>query len=229
MKRKNIFIVCASLLTLVGVNAAQAGNRPNAVTLSVADAYYVFAGKRHLDNVNMPNIGLAYNFDKHWAVEGNVGLLNTTSHKYTPARGVHGFLYTVDGLYRFNPYWHFEPYVSAGVGIIGLKPNGYDSKQQGNVNVGIGTQLFVDQSIAFRLEARDIYTMSGGKNDYMVNLGINFLFGGCQHAPAPLSYKGENVYKEEVVPKEEVKVQHKCKAKAKHKKHKAKVQAAKVN
>jgi hypothetical protein len=153
-----------------------AGNRPGAFTFTIADAYYHFSSKRHLENnSSMPNIALAYNADERWAMEVGVGVLNTN---YQQGRGVHGFLYTLEGLYRFKPYQHFEPYAIAGVGIIGLRPLPNDSEHQGNINAGIGTQFFADESIALRAELRDLYTLAGGKNDWMANIGISFLLGG---------------------------------------------------
>ncbi len=214
MNRK-IVITCASMLALAGSFSAVAGNRPGVVTFSIADAYYHFANKRHLNNINMPNLGLAYNFDEHWAMEADVGLINTQSNKSkhnfvinfesesglntnftepTPGQSVHGFLYTLDAMYRFLPSRRFEPFVSAGVGVISLKPNGHDAKQQGNINAGIGTQFFISDSLALRIDARDVYTTTGGKNDFMINLGLNFLLT-VQPQPAPVlaSYKGENL------------------------------------
>ncbi len=181
MKNKKIVWTMIGFIAWMSSQCGFAGNRPEAVTITPGIAYYFYAGKRNLDNASMPNISLAYNFDQHWAVEGMVGVQNTNINPpavVTPT-GVHGFLYTVDGIYRFMPHKLFEPYVIAGVGVLGLKPNQFDSEHQGNVNAGIGAQYFMDPSIALRAEARDIYTMSGGKNDYFINFGVSFLFGGC--------------------------------------------------
>lgn len=197
MKTRKLVLACVSALALLGMNTTIAGNRPGAFTVSLADAYYHFADKRHLHNINLPNAALAYDFDSHWAIEGGAGLINTDSKgsKHHHHHGVHGYLYTLDGLYRFKQYRAIEPYISAGIGVLSLKPNGNDAKQQGNINAGIGAQWFFHDSIALRAEARDIYTMVGGKNDFMVNLGISFLFGGesqpCQ--PKVASYKGEKL------------------------------------
>lgn len=49
-----------ALLSLFATNLTFATNNPpGAVTLSLGDAYYHFANKRHLDNVWMPNVALA--------------------------------------------------------------------------------------------------------------------------------------------------------------------------
>ncbi len=169
-----------SLLTLVlgimSINTAMAWNRPGAMTLTLADAYYHFDSKRHINNSSLPNVALAYNFDERYAAELNIGVLNTNYHNDTRLRGV---LYTLDGLYRFTPHGHFESYIIGGIGMWGLKPSiNTQSQYQANVNAGIGTQFFADNMIALRLEARDLYTLSGGKNDVMVNFGVSFQFFG---------------------------------------------------
>jgi hypothetical protein len=66
----------------------------------------------------------------------------------------------------------------AGPGIIGLNPNGNDPNNEGNINAGLGTQYFVDKSFAFKVEARDFYTITGGgKNDVLIDVGVTYLFG----------------------------------------------------
>ena len=178
---KGKIVSFVGLFALMGCHIVFAENRPGVVTVSVADGYYHFAEKHKMQNTSIPNVSLAYNFTDHWAIEGTVGLLNTntSSTNIQPNVSEHGYLYTAAGLYRFCPYWQFQPYVSAGIGVLGLKPNGTDSQHQGNLNVGVGTQWLVHKTIAFRAEARDIYTMTGGKNDYMISLGMSFLFCAC--------------------------------------------------
>jgi OOP family OmpA-OmpF porin len=191
MNKRKVFLACVGLLAMLGGSqAALAGNRAEAVTLSLNGSYYQFASKRYLDNIFLPNVGLAYNFDANWAVEANAGLINTNGNtpKFSRTTGVHGGLYTVDGIYRFAKADFIEPYVLAGLGMIALQPNGNDTKHQGNINAGLGAQLFATDSIAFRFEARDIYTMSGGKNEYQVTGGLSFLFG-CNPPKAAPCYK----------------------------------------
>jgi OOP family OmpA-OmpF porin len=174
-KMKKI-ILLAGLLGALSATSVMAWNNPGAFTLTLADSYYSFASKRHLDSNSVPNAALAYNFDERWAAEFNYGAINTNYHNSV---AVHGGLYTLDGLYRFTSRGRFQPYVIGGIGMMGLKPTvNTEAQYQGNMNVGLGTQFFAANSIALRLEARDLYTMSGGKNDVMLNFGISFLFGG---------------------------------------------------
>lgn len=166
------------LLTLLTANYAVAGNRTGQTTLTLAGAYYHFASSRNLNNTSLPNVALSYNLTDRWAIEGDVGAINTNQKQSVGGVGVHGFLYTADAVYRCFKHERFEPYVIAGIGMLALKPNGIDSTHQGNINAGVGTQVFFTDTIALRGEVRDLYTTTGaGKNDYMINFGVSFLMG----------------------------------------------------
>lgn len=172
--------VIVGLLGLVAftytVTILAMGNRSGAATFTLGSAYYRFDSAHHVNNNAMPNGALAYNFDEHWALEGLVGVVNTTNHNDQGARGV---LYLADGLYRFNPHGYFQPYLIAGVGVLGLRPPvGSEPQYQSNINFGVGTQFFADRSVALRGEVKDLYTFSGGKQDIMANFGVSFLMGG---------------------------------------------------
>ncbi len=170
--------MAAGLFTLLAASHAFAGNHEGAATLTLADAYYHFASSRHLENTASPNVAIAYNFTDRWAIEGGVGAINTNQKQSAGGRGVHGFLYSADAIYRCFKHKQFEPYVIAGVGLLALQPNGLNSTHQGNINAGIGTQIFFSKIIALRGEVRDLYTTTGaGKNDYMINFGVSFLMG----------------------------------------------------
>jgi OOP family OmpA-OmpF porin len=179
MQAKYIKVVGAGLLAILSVSNVTAGNRTGATTLTLATAYYHFDYKRHLNNESMPNVALAYNFSDQWAMEGGIGVVNTHQTAPLGRASVRGYLYTVDTIYRFLPQQRLEPYISFGVGMLSMKPNGLDATNQGNINAGIGTQIFFTDSIALRGEVRDLYTTTGaGKNDYMLNFGLSFLMGG---------------------------------------------------
>ncbi|HSW71675.1 MAG TPA: OmpA family protein, partial [Gammaproteobacteria bacterium] len=145
--------------------------------------YYFFASKRQLENTSIPNAQLGYDFNDHWGIQAGVAVINTDQNASAGGEHVHGFIYSVDGLYHFQQFGHVEPYLMAGVGVTGLKPNGIDPTNQGNVDAGVGVQYFMTDSIALGADAKDVYTLSGGKNDAMVTAGITFLFGGQTSQP----------------------------------------------
>lgn len=183
MKKRNGFLAGVILIQAFCSSSLYAENRPGALTLTVADAYYRFDHRRNLNNGNMPNLALAYNATERWAIEAGAGIINTNPK---PAanndnRGVQGQLYTLDGIYRLTPSKAFYPYIIAGIGILGLKPVTREAEHQANFNAGIGTQLFFSDSIALRGEVRDLFTTTGSaKNDVMANIGVSILFGGTR-------------------------------------------------
>ncbi len=173
-----------SLLFLTGT-LVHAGNVPGAFTVTLADAYYHFASSWQLNNTSLPNFALAYNINEKWAFEAGAGVFNTKNKE--DDQHIHGWLYTADGIFRFAKYGHLEPYLIGGLGMIAINHNGTDNKHPGNLNAGIGTQLFWGKTIAMRAEFRDIYSTTGsGRNDYLFNFGVSFLFGGDKP-----SFKGE--------------------------------------
>lgn len=198
MRKSILLLALASGLSMIAAQNAMAGNRPGAITLTVGTAYDFFADKRNLVNTWLiPSAALAYNFDENWAIEGAWGTFGTSQSTSAGAGGVKGDLYTVDGLYRFgtyNFYQKLDPYVSAGLGVYHINPNGTNAENLANFNAGVGTQMFFDDSIALRAEVRDLYTFAGGKNDVTVGFGVSILFGGHTDKPEPVSpYKGDEV------------------------------------
>jgi OOP family OmpA-OmpF porin len=188
-----LLLAMAGSLGFLACHGAYAENRAGAFTLTPGVAYDFFASKRNINNTwLLPTVAVAYNFDERWAIEGAFATFGTSKQGAGPHPSVRGDLYTVDGLYRFAHYGMFEPYVSAGLGAYHINPNGSDAYNQANLNAGLGTQVFFSDSVALRGEVRDLYTMSGGKNDVTLGLGVSFLFGGQQpQAAVAPTYKDE--------------------------------------
>ncbi len=189
MKKTMKCVVAASVVAFMG--AAYAGNRPGAVTVGVGQGYYIFSAKRDLQNTDIPEIRLGYDFSSRWGVVFVTDVINTEGKGTPPwTNHVHGFIYTLDGVYRFAKKGLLEPYVVAGIGVTSLKPvKGSNTVNNANVNAGIGAQYFISESIALGGDVRDIYTLSGGINDVAAVAHITFLFGG-DTAPA-IVYKGD--------------------------------------
>jgi len=191
MKNKKVTLICLSIFALAISTYVSAGTRPGAVSFRLADGYIFFAQKRHLENTTTPTIELGYEFNDKWGMKAGASVLNTNTKGAGPNSGVHGFIYTLDGVYKIATYGNFEPYALGGVGITSIKmtSNNNDPTNQANINAGIGSHFFIDPSISLNAEAKDLYTMSGGKNDVMLTAGVTFYFGG--ETPQPVSYKGE--------------------------------------
>lgn len=154
-------------------------DRAKAITFTLAGGELFLAAKRNMENTGVGMVMLGYDFTEHWAIEGLAGFYHTHFNNSDDNRRIDGNLYSVDGIYHFSPFNVFEPYVLAGVGMIGMNPNGNDANNEGNINAGLGLKAFIHPAIAFRIEARDFYTWVGGKNDVLLDGGVTFLFDLC--------------------------------------------------
>ncbi len=174
-------LVCLGLISTHSYATSFAGNRPGALTLSGAVGYADFGSKRHIDNTTLGVAMVGYNLTAHWGVEGLLGMFNTKFKGWVhDNRKVNGTLFLFDGVYHFWPEHRVEPYLLAGVGIMGLNPSTEDANNEGNINAGVGFQVFPFNSLALRFDARDIYTMVGGKNDLLFTAGVSILIDLCK-------------------------------------------------
>lgn len=163
-------------LLLVTSQTALAFNHAGDVSLTVGGGYDYFSSKRRVENTGIPFGIVGYNFTDSWGMEALLGLFNTTStYPTTNNEDVTGSMFAADVVYHFSPYQFVQPYLLAGPGFMGLNPNGNDATYEGNINAAAGVQLFFHDKMAFRLEARDLYTWVGGKNDVFLSAGLTFL------------------------------------------------------
>lgn len=193
MNKKKSLLAYFGIIAFLGSSIAYAENREGAFTFGLADGYVFFANKRGLENTSTPTIQLGYEFNEKWAIQFGTTVINTNIKDETVGSGAHGFYYLLDGVYHMATYGHWVPYALGGIGVTSLKVNNNnDPRNEGNINAGIGTQYFIDDSITLNADARDVYTMSGGKNDVMLMAGVTFLFGGQTPEPAAKTvFKGE--------------------------------------
>lgn len=196
MKINKLIVTIMGVAILGGFTAtAMAENREGAITINPGIGAYLFDGKNDLKNSALYNLSIGYDFTNNWGVEAFAGAMNTNS-KNPSSYNVTGELYTLDGIYHFNTQSPFEPFLMAGVGMLNLDPNGNitwstihgdEANTQANINGGAGIEYFVHPDIALRSDIRDVYTMDGGKNDYLVNFGVSILLGGQAPAtPSPM-------------------------------------------
>lgn len=184
MRKTRVLVACLSVLALTCSSLAAANDRAGAFSVRLGGGYYFFASKRQMENTGVPNLELGYDFTDNWGIIAGVSVINTRQRPSYGNEQVHGFFYNVDAIHHWQQYGRFEPYALAGIGVVGLKPNaGVDPTNQGNVNAGVGAKYFMTDSIAIGADVRDIYTLSGGKNDVMLTAGVTFLFGGEEKKP----------------------------------------------
>lgn len=184
-KLQSFALACAGLISIISFSTASYatpyyGSRGGAFTFTVGGGYDFLSSKRNMENATVPFAGFGFDFTNHWGIEGILGAFTANfDNSVNDNREISGTMFAVDGVYHFSPYKIVEPYVLAGVGIMGLSPNRYDANNEGNINGAVGVQFFIDPLVAFRVEARDFYTMVGGKNDVYLNAGITFYWDTC--------------------------------------------------
>jgi outer membrane protein W len=180
IKKWGAMFLLAGTLLLTLSSHTYASNRAGALSLTLGGGVVDFSSKRHIDNTGYPFIAMGYQFTDRLGIEGLFAGFITRSHRpVDDNRQVRGAMGLVDGTYHFSPLRMFEPFVLAGVGMTGMNPNGTDADVQGNVNAGVGVQIFLDKSFALRFEARDLYTTVEGKNDVLFNAGVTLLLDLC--------------------------------------------------
>lgn len=191
MKFRSLLTTIIGGLSIVAATHSFAENRAGAFTATLGGGSIYFDSKRDMENTGVGFLGLGYDFTDRWGIEALLGSFHTHFRSFVDDdRSIDGTVFAIDGVYHVAPFLpHFsfvEPYVLAGVGVLGMNPSGTDPHNQGNINAGIGAEFFIHPSIAFRLEARDFYTITGAKNDAMIDAGITFFMGGCPTGPVCL-------------------------------------------
>lgn len=177
--KKIILFICILLFT---PSLFAWGNRAGDVTFSVGGGYYWFASKREIQNNGLGFLALGFNATDLWGIEATLVGFKTRfkdNVDFDHDKHIHATLFMLDGIYRFGDFCRFEPYVFAGAGILGLDHNRFDANNEGNINAGIGAQYYIADTLAFRADIRDVYTITGGKNDAMVDVGMTINFNLC--------------------------------------------------
>jgi OOP family OmpA-OmpF porin len=174
---KNILLALfVSLLTLLPLSSI-AACQGHSVIVSLEGGAEYFSSKRHLQNTGIGYGIVGYNFTEHWGIEGLAGMFTSYSRRTSNYdQRINGKLFAVDGVYHFSPYYRnmIEPFVLAGVGATALSETGSDANDEGNINAGVGVHVYANPAVALRLEARDFYTIVGGKNDVLLGGGVSF-------------------------------------------------------
>lgn len=177
---------CIILLSLSATAFADTSSNthynPGEFYFSPGVAYYHFSEKRDLQNTAMANLSAGFVVSNQFSLETFYGQAATDETPASLDKNTRFYLYSGEGVYHFTSAADevIHPYMLAGLSVTNQNDNNASS---GNttllgVNAGVGVEYFVNSSISLFSDVRDIYTLSGGKNDYMLNAGIKFLFDG---------------------------------------------------
>lgn len=176
-----LILALTSTASLAASPACYVGNRPGAMTFTLGGGYFFLDSQRQLDNVGTGLVALGYDFTANWGIEGLLAFFSTNfeNDAQTPGVRVNGTLFNIDGVYHFQTQYAFQPYVLAGVGILGLSHNVNDANNSGNINAAVGLQYFINQTFSLRVEARDLYTWVASRNDILLSAGVSASFDFC--------------------------------------------------
>jgi hypothetical protein len=172
------------LLSISSAVLAEDMYKPGEFYVSPGVAYYHFSEKRDLQNTAMANISAGMVVSDRFSLEAFYGQAAAEESPSALNQNTRFYAYAVEGVYHSQPGVEalIHPYVLAGLNVTNQEDN---STSSGNttllgVNAGVGIEYFVNSTISLFTDVRDLYTLSGGKDDWMVNAGIKFVFGGSQ-------------------------------------------------
>ena len=192
---KTNFVLTGLLILLIGfANNAAAENKAGAFTVSPMIGGYIFEGNEDIENKAAYGLGLGYNIDQNWGLEGMFNFIETDSEKN--AGDVDVYMYRIDTLYHFMPDKKLVPYVATGVGGMTFDSNRDSNDTDFLVNYGGGIKYFVNDFTALRADVRHIISFDETYNNLAYTFGLTFLFGGEKKALAS-EYKdsdGDGVY-----------------------------------
>jgi len=193
MKTKIFFTGLFILLTCF-VNNAIAENRAGAFTLSPMIGGYLFEGNQDLEHRALYGLGLGYNIDQNWGLEGMFNFIDTEFEK--DAGDVDVYMYRLDALYHFMPDKKFVPYIATGMGAMTFDPKRGSNDTDFLVDYGAGIKYFINDLTALRADVRHIISFDETYNNLAYTVGLTFLLGGEKKDPTP-EYKdsdGDGVY-----------------------------------
>ncbi|MDF2447390.1 MAG: hypothetical protein K0S46_2626 [Moraxellaceae bacterium] len=135
-------------------------------------------------------LALGYRFTPAIGVEVNYGRTESDTEVdallgFPTGVQVRNSRLSLDGYYAFNADSAFSPYVLLGVGQNRLKSSGL-SAEDTLANAGVGAFYRFNQSVALRMEARNVHNVDADLDDQLVMLGLEFSPGGSAAAEEPV-------------------------------------------
>ena len=192
--RTNFFLTALLILWISLANIAVAENKTGALTLSPMFGGYLFEGDQNIEDEVACGLGLGYNIDQNWGLEGMFNFIDTDFEKKSGEIDV--YTYMIDALYHFMPDKKLVPYMATGIGGITFDPDNGKNDTDLLVNYGGGIKYFLNDLTALRADVRHIISFNETYNNLAYTFGLTFLLGGEKKAPA-LEYKdsdGDGVY-----------------------------------
>ncbi len=192
--KTNFFLTVLLILLISLANNAAAENKAGAMTISPMIGGYLFEGDQNIEDKAAYGLGLGYNIDQNWGLEGMFNFIETDSEK--DAGDLDVYMYRLDTLYHFMPEKKLVPYLATGIGGMTFDPNHAKNDTDFLVNYGGGIKYFLNDFTALRADVRHIMSFDETYNNLAYTFGLTFLLGGEKKIPAA-AYKdsdGDGVY-----------------------------------
>jgi len=157
---------------------AHAADFGRGLSVTPGGGYYAFDSKQGIDDDSFPSIAIEYRFTKSLGLELNYLATDTVEARNNLAKFEVEQI-RLDGNYYFSPDKKLQPYMSAGVGSMSVdQPQKRIERDDTVADVGAGIRYFINKSFSLRGDLRAVNNFDSGYTDGMLNVGVNFLFGG---------------------------------------------------
>jgi OOP family OmpA-OmpF porin len=163
-----------------------AGDQEGMFSITPHVGGFIFDESQPLEHGFTLGAGAGYNFTRNWTAEFVFDAINTQMDP--GGMDATGYLYRVEGLYRFRAEKKLVPYLAVGVGW--LKIDSYSGIMDTSfiTNYGGGLKYFITDRIGLRGDVRHLIVEDRFHKNMLVTLGVDFLFGKKKEpvaAPAP--------------------------------------------
>lgn len=189
MRKKIICTLAAALI--VSSTAAFGAVKEGSFSVTPMIGGYVYDGGKELDPTLVLGLRGGYNFTKNIGIEALYDYVTSTGSS-SSLTDITMHRFGGQALYHFCPDNTFVPYVAAGYSGVNFEGTGFDKKNHGAFDYGLGAKYFLTEDFAVRGDIRHIYYSynSGKYNDLEFTLGAYVQFGAASPAvkavaPAP--------------------------------------------
>jgi outer membrane beta-barrel protein len=166
----------------VGVDKGHSQDLLNRTEISPFIGGYFFDRDLDLDNDLVYGVRLGYFFTK--ALEAEISFEGVSTEDDRTNGDADLLQWHIDGLYHFPINEKLFPYLAVGMGVANYDIDGRSSDSDFLLNYGAGVKYLIKDWLAIRLDARQPVTFDDTNFNFMVNLGLSFLFGGPPKAAA---------------------------------------------
>ncbi|MBN1959103.1 MAG: OmpA family protein [Desulfuromonadales bacterium] len=182
---KKLVLTVAALCCLAFPVAAEI--QPGAFTLSPMFGGHLFDGDQSLETSSFWGLGLGYNLDENWALEG-VYTRTDADAEDSSTTDTEVETIRLDALYHFRPTEKLVPYLVAGLGGIYSDPDVGTERDHLLFNYGVGVKYFIlDNLIALRADVRHLLDFPEPDHNLQYSAGLVFQLGKPAPAPVPVA------------------------------------------